>query len=93
MASTTGWDGSSETGAVGNDQSLNNSSGFNAFPEGYRKFNGSFFSAGLGALFWSSAEDDANYAWYRSLSNSGSLLYRGNGNKHYGFSVRFVKDN
>lgn len=31
MASTTGWNSSTKTGVVGNDQSLNNSSGFNAF--------------------------------------------------------------
>ena len=36
MASTTGWNSSTDTGAVGNDQSLNNSSGFNAVPEGGR---------------------------------------------------------
>ena len=35
MASTTGWNSSTDTGAPGNDQSLNNSSGFNAFPEGW----------------------------------------------------------
>jgi uncharacterized protein (TIGR02145 family) len=33
MASTTGWDSSSNIGEIGNDQSSNNSSGFNAFPE------------------------------------------------------------
>ena len=42
MASTTGWISSTETGAIGNDQSLNNYSGFNAFPEGYRGNDGSF---------------------------------------------------
>lgn len=36
VASTTGWNSSTNTGAIGNDQSLNNKSGFNAFPEGYR---------------------------------------------------------
>ena len=34
MASTTGWNSSTAAGAPGNDQSLNNDSGFNAFPEG-----------------------------------------------------------
>ena len=36
MASNTGWNSSTNTGAIGNDQSLNNSSDFNAFPEGNR---------------------------------------------------------
>ena len=43
MASNTGWNSSTNTGAIGNDQSLNNSSDFNAFPEGYRYSNGSFY--------------------------------------------------
>ncbi len=37
MASTSGWNSSTPTGAIGTDQSLNNSSSFNAFPEGNRK--------------------------------------------------------
>ena len=56
MASTTGWNTSTMTGAIGNDQSLNNSSGFNAFPEGNRNFNGSFNDEGYNAFFWSSTE-------------------------------------
>ena len=34
MASTTGWNSSTELGAAGTDQSSNNNCGFNAFPEG-----------------------------------------------------------
>ena len=44
MASSTGWDSSTLVGAPGNDQSLNNSSGFNAFPVGRRNSDGSFSS-------------------------------------------------
>ena len=54
IASTTGWNTSTDLGAVGNDQSLNNSSGFNAFPEGNRDYNGSFNDEGFNAIFWSS---------------------------------------
>jgi uncharacterized protein (TIGR02145 family) len=54
MASTTGWLSSIATGAIGNDQSLNNDSGFNAFPEGGRDYDGSFYDEGYDALFWSS---------------------------------------
>ena len=56
MASTTGWFGFTELGAIGNDQSLNNSSGFNAFPEGFRDDYGSFSYEGYNAFFWSSTE-------------------------------------
>ena len=56
MASTTGWNTSTNTGAIGNDQSLNNDSEFNAPPEGGRSSNGSFFYEGSSAIFWSSTE-------------------------------------
>ena len=92
MASTTGWISYTETGAIGNDQSLNNDSGFNAFPEGYRNYNGSFNNEGINAIFWSSTETSSNYAWFRSLDNYSSLLYRSDYYKQNGFSVRFVRD-
>ncbi len=94
MASTTGWNTSTVTGAVGNDQSLNNSSGFNGFPEGTRSYFGSFSNnEGNQAIFWSSTEEDVYNVWDRYLSYKNSYLYRTNDNKRDGFSVRFVKDN
>ena len=95
MASNTGWVFSStEIGAVGNYQSLNNSSGFNAFPEGFRSNNvGSFYDEGYIAFFWGSTEDNTIDAWARYLRGSGSNLSRSyDGGKQSGFSVRFVKD-
>ena len=93
MASTTGWNSITSTGAVGNDPSSNNSSGFNAFPEGYRSYNGgSFFNEGNNAFFWSSTESNSNFAWYRNLNYNGSYLNRLGGSELYGFSVRFVRD-
>ncbi|MDA9125418.1 fibrobacter succinogenes major paralogous domain-containing protein, partial [Flavobacteriaceae bacterium] len=92
MAATTGWNSSTELGAIGNDQSTNNSSGFYAFPEGDRYYNGSFFNEGDSALFWSSTETSSNYAWYRYLKDNYSSLSRSNSFKQIGFSVRFVRD-
>jgi uncharacterized protein (TIGR02145 family) len=92
MSSTMGWGSSTGTGAIGNDQSLNNSSGFNAFPEGKRSDNGSFYNEGTNAFFWSSTELNTNFAWYRYLSIIYSNLYRRNDNRRGGFSVRFVRD-
>ena len=95
MASTTGWNTETQPGAIGNDQSLNNDSGFNAFPEGSRSYGaGSFNNEGSGALFWSSTEYDSNYAWSRNLYNNSSYLHRNNVNvrKQFGYSVRFVRD-
>ena len=93
MASTTGWIFSTNTGVPGNnDQSLNNSSGFNAFPVGVRGNDGSFFAEGEAVLFWSSTEYSTDTPWYRSLPSNGSYLGRDSIDKHYGFSVRFVRD-
>ena len=92
MASKTGWESSEAAGVIGNDQSLNNDSGFNAFPEGFRDNDGSFSSEGYGAVFWSSTESNADYAWYRLLGYNGSYLIRSNDGKQNGFSVRFVRD-
>ena len=91
MASTTGWNSSTNTGAPGNDQSLNNSSGFNAYPEGGR-FNSSFDELGVGTAFWTSYENDVGdgaficYFNYRNDSNSKYFSY-----KNFGFSVRFMR--
>ena len=92
MVSITGWNSSTEPGAPGNDQSLNNDSGFNGFPKGFRSFNGSYYNEGYIAIFWSSSEDDSNDAWYRYLPNDKSYLYRASDSKQSGFSVRLVKD-
>ena len=92
MASTTGWISDTGTGAPGNDQSLNNDSGFNAFPEGYRKSNGTFANEGTSAVFWSSTENYTNYAWFRLLYTSSSNLYWDSNLKQEGSSVRFVRD-
>ena len=92
MSSTTGWNSSTWAGAPGNDQSSNNSSGFNAFPEGYRFNVGSFNSEGFSAVFWSSTEGSTDSAWGRNLHSSSSSLVRIGYNKLFGFSVRFVRD-
>ncbi|MDG1393839.1 MAG: FISUMP domain-containing protein [Flavobacteriaceae bacterium] len=86
------WNSSPDLGAIGNDQSLNNSSGFNAFPEGYRKSNGTFANEGTSAVFWSSTENYTNYAWFRLLYTSTSNLYWDSNLKQEGSSVRFVRD-
>jgi uncharacterized protein (TIGR02145 family) len=93
MASNTGWNSSTNTGAIGNDQSLNNSSGFKAFPEGYREnFDGSFYGEGTNAFFWSSTETNTNDAWSRGLYVNYSYLFGYYYYKRNGFSVRFVRD-
>ena len=92
MSSTTGWNSSTNAGAVGNNQSLNNSSGFNGFPEGNRFKSGSFKNEGNLVVFWSSTEDNTGFAWNHFLINFGSNIHRDDTTKQNGFSVRFVRD-
>jgi len=93
MASTSGWGISTVEGAVGNDQSLNNSSGFNAFPDGIRINDGSFLVEGNNAVIWSSTENDLGTAWYRNIGINRSWVIRPNNTKQLGLSVRFFRNN
>jgi uncharacterized protein len=64
--------------------------GFGALPGGWRHYStGGFNYMGFTAHFWSSSENDSNYAWHRRLSNDvDRLSYL----KTTGFSVRCVRD-
>ncbi len=96
MASEAGWNSSLDdqdinnnwAGAPGNNQSLNNSSGFNAFPEGGRGFNGAFDSDGINATFWSYTENSSSWG----LRYNYNSLYQDDSTPTLGFSVRFVRD-
>ena len=93
MASITGWNSSTNEGAVGNNQSLNNDSGFNAFPGGYRSvIDGSFNTEGNNVIFWSSTESDTYLAWSRFLNFNFNNLTKSNTFVKEGYSVRFVRD-
>ena len=92
MASTTGWNNDSTIGAVGNDQSLNNSSGFNAIPKGYRHEDGVFTNEGITTSFWSSTESSSGYAWDCFLHKYNTNLGRNVNLKGDGFKLRFVRE-
>jgi len=83
-AGTTHWI-SPNTGAT-------NESGFSALPAGYRYYNGSYFSLGGDAIFWSSTAGDLDTAWYRTLSYLSTNVSRGNNDEQNGFSLRLVRD-
>ncbi|MDG1285635.1 MAG: fibrobacter succinogenes major paralogous domain-containing protein [Flavobacteriaceae bacterium] len=94
MASTTGWCISNNVGVPGNDLSLNNNSGFNAVPEGYRFFNRQDNTECGHAIFWSSSSANPNKAWSHGMY-TGSVTFKGDyytGYKQNGNSVRFVRD-
>jgi uncharacterized protein (TIGR02145 family) len=97
---TAGWRGTTEGGALKatfNWASPNigatNSSGFTALPGGNRNVYGPYQAIGGNGYWWSSTENSSIFAWCRRLGyyNSG-VLRAGNNDKHYGFSVRCVRD-
>ena len=90
LAGTTGWSSSTGTCCVGNTPSQNNSTGFSALPAG--AYDGSYYRFGINAYFWSAAEYDSSNAWLCRLSYSTAYVYRGNGSKTYGYSVRCLRD-
>jgi uncharacterized protein (TIGR02145 family) len=92
MASTTGWNSSTTAGAPGNDQNLNNSSGFNAFPEAYRDETGPFRSGGNIARFWTSTYRDSNRSYIFYVDKDWATPGIDAINRNEGISVRFVRD-
>jgi uncharacterized protein (TIGR02145 family) len=99
MSSNTGWLSSSVIGDVGNNQNTNNTSGFNATPNGTRTWgdNGSSFfeRKGWQTHYWTTTENGSN-----SVSRHTFALYYGYPHaitgwpRYYetGSSVRFIKD-
>ena len=69
-----------------------NESGFIGLPGGYRDYDGTFFSIGASAYWWSSTEDPTNNVWFRNLSSDNANVYRNYGNKKGGLSLRCVRD-
>jgi uncharacterized protein (TIGR02145 family) len=94
LASISGWTADPTLGNIGNNQSTNNSSGFNALPAGFRRSNGDptvWNSFGDMAVYRSSTEDTPGFAWYYSLTYSENILYRATYGPFNGYSVRCVK--
>ncbi len=96
---TLGWRGTNEGGAMkattnwaSPNTGATNSSGFTGLPGGYRDGNGTYNYIGYLGSWWSSTEYDSYYAWYRTLYSNDSLVNRYDVTKHYGFSVRCVRD-
>lgn len=90
------WFKSTIEGAVGNEISKNNSTGFSALPGGARNGVGSFIVLNINGFWWTASEGLYNNGIERSLSyNSVKLsksFYEEDFPKNYGFSVRCIKD-
>lgn len=69
-----------------------NSSNFTGLPGGGRNSFGTFNSIFSLGCWWSSTEEDINYALVRFLTSSDGAIGNGGRYKYFGFSVRCVKD-
>ncbi len=91
LAAKINWNLNGISGTPGNQPELNNSTGFSAFPGGYRVNAGIFSSMGEHDAMWSSEEistmgDTWGLMWdYDFLSNNYN-------DKSFGFAVRCIKD-
>jgi uncharacterized protein (TIGR02145 family) len=101
-----GWRGTDEGGKLKETGTLHwkdpnigatNESGFSALQAFFRFKNGDFSYRVSGSneftYFWSSTESDTSNAFYRYLINDQMIIGRDDGDKHFGFSIRCVKDN
>ena len=91
LASTTGWNSSTSTCAVGNTPSSNNATGFSALPAGSH-VGSSFGGSGGHAYFWSSTEYSSSDAYGRNLTYSYAFVVSYDNSKHRGYSVRCLRD-
>jgi len=68
-------------------------SGFSAFPAGYRNYSTGYYgNMGIFGYFWSSSEKDSDFAWPRRLYYTDSDVIRKYSTKQNGFSIRCIQD-
>jgi uncharacterized protein (TIGR02145 family) len=93
MASITGWNNSPSDGVPGNNQALNNSSGFNAQANGFLEITGAFKDYGIGFNSWHGSEHTLDDAKYFRIANYDNFTESRITYKQEGLSVRFVSSN
>jgi len=93
IAANTVWPTNNTIGAIGNDLTKNNSSGFNALPGGFRDDDGSFYGIGYMGLWWCSTQDYRNVnAQNIFISSSDTDLPITTNPKSRGMAIRCIKD-
>lgn len=92
LASSNYWRSSANPGAIGNDLSANNKSGFTAQPVGSRYVNGVFGNRGLMGHWWSSSTAPASYVYSIFLSYELEGIRIHNQQKNKGFAVRLIRN-
>ncbi len=93
MATKTDWYPDSTPGAIGNDLTKNNCSGFSALPGGGRNSIGSFIIVGKIGYWWSASGAGTYWAFSPTLFFACDSLTQHDFNKSCGFSVRLLRDN
>ncbi len=93
MAATTLWLTHGNEGAIGNDLTENNKSGFSALPGGLRNSGNNFIQLESDGSWWSATEsDEPGKYWRRIMRYYGSTVDRYYYDAEFGFSVRCVKN-
>jgi uncharacterized protein (TIGR02145 family) len=92
MAVDAGWLPSSDSGAIGNDTLVNNTSGFSGIPNGYCDYAGETYYRNWYAFWWTSTSQDSNFMKLRGLYYHTNGLKSSAFTKVYGLSVRLVRD-
>jgi uncharacterized protein (TIGR02145 family) len=96
MAAKEKWESSNMDGAIGNDLTKNNKSGFSAVPGGGRDpadaDHKGFYGIDSVGCWWSSTDWGSTCTWNRSLSYDFSDFLRPFSGKNCGFSVRLVRN-
>ncbi len=97
MAAKTDWQESIVPNSIGfldleTFTSLNNTSGFSALPSGFRGDYGEFSYVENFTAWWSADMNDKATAWFRSMSYYSTSTGRNFYDKHFGLSVRCVKN-
>lgn len=69
-----------------------NSSGFTALPGTWRLETNVISVENFNGVWWSYTQSSSFNAWYRRVSGNYTVVYRTDGSKMYGLSVRCIKD-
>jgi uncharacterized protein (TIGR02145 family) len=86
-----GWYNCGPSGS-GKSYSCEDTHGFFALPGGDGYSGGSFYDAGYGGLWWSSSENDSDFAYYRSMYYRSEYAGYDNSDKYGLFSVHCLQD-
>ena len=96
LTTTTGWNTSSNTCAVGNNQADNNATGFSALPAGVSSMNSNsshFIDLGRGTWFWSATKSyNSSLAYAPFLGSMYADVYKRDNFMCAGYSVRCLRD-